>query len=76
MGLLEYSIELSPSNFDFQLCLASIYDSLGASFSFGRCVQLLGLKGVQLESMGHLLVRHAVEWADLQMIETNVNTKY
>lgn len=62
--LLEHALELSPYNFDIQMQLVKIYDSLGLSISFHQNYSGLGCKGVQLESMGFLVLRHTIDWGD------------
>ena len=66
IGLMEFAVGRSPYNFDLQLGLGSIYHQLGLGSSFSQVIKALGMKGVQLESMGYLLFRHVVDWCDLQ----------
>ena len=73
IGLLEFSLEQSPYNFDIQLQLMRIYDDLGCSGSFNSSIQYFGLKGVQLESMGYLVMRHCLDWGEVEMLEGNFN---
>lgn len=60
MALMESALEVTPYNFDIQLALALLYDKVGLSVSFQQAHANLGLKGVQLESMGFLHLRHSV----------------
>ncbi len=66
IGLMEYAMERSPYNFDIQIQLLKIYDSLGLSASFNAAMNGLNLKGVQLESMGYLQIRHVYDWAEVK----------
>jgi hypothetical protein len=45
--------------------LLKIYDLYGLSPSFIQALTNLNTKGVQLESMGYLSLRHALDWGDL-----------
>jgi hypothetical protein len=54
IGLMEYALEKSPYNFDIQVQLVKLYDQLGLSPSFLAGINILNLKGVQLESMGYV----------------------
>ena len=54
IGLLEYALLLSPYNFDIQMSLVKIYDAQGLTVNFNTAYQNLGLKGVQMESMGFI----------------------
>ena len=58
ISLNEYALKLSPYNFDIQMSQATHYDAIGMSVSFGQTLQELNLKGVQMESLGYLHVRH------------------
>jgi len=60
--LLEMAYETSCYNFDIQLALLKSFDRLGWSASFSESFENLGIKGVQLESLGYLAVRHAINW--------------
>eukprot|EP00347_Sterkiella_histriomuscorum_P023059 403336110 len=68
--LLEFALEKSPYNFDIALALLKIYDKQGLSTSFNQVVQSLGLKGVQLESMGFLVLRHAVDFRETNLFKS------
>ena len=46
IGLLEYALSLSPDNFDIQMSLLKIYDSLGISLLFKQAHESLNMKGV------------------------------
>lgn len=76
IALMEYAMELSPYNFDIQLQLALLYDKLGLSVSFKQAHDNLNLKGVQLESMGYLHLRHSVDYAAFESILKPVYVKY
>lgn len=65
IGLLEYALEKSPYNFDINLQLVKIYDRYGLSPSFQQAFSNLGIKGVQLESMGHVQLRHVLNWGEI-----------
>ena len=60
--LLERAYESSCYNFDIQLALLKSFDRLGWSASFSESFENLGIKGVQLESLGYLAVRHSINW--------------
>lgn len=70
LGMMEYSMEQSPYNFDIQLALLQLYDKRGLSISFNEALQNLGLKGVQLESMGYLLFRHVLDWCEFNQFKS------
>lgn len=76
MALLEYALELSPYNFDIQLQLVLLYDKLGLSVSFNQAHNNLNLKGVQLESMGFLQLRHTLEWGAYENVLKPIYQKY
>jgi hypothetical protein len=76
VGLLEYALTLSPDNFDIQLDLAQIYDTYGLSMSFSQAHANLGMKGVQLESMGYLQMRHCSDWGVYQSLFKPTYQKY
>ena len=76
IGLLEYALSLSPDNFDIQMSLLKIYDSLGISLLFKQAHESLNMKGVQLESLGYLNLRHSLEWGQYDSIFKPINTKY
>jgi N-acetyltransferase B complex (NatB) non catalytic subunit len=65
IGLMEYAMERSPYNFDISLQLLKLYDRLGLSPSFQQALSNLNLKGVQLESLGYLQFRHALDWGEI-----------
>lgn len=54
IGLLEYALQQSPDNFDIQMSLVRLFDSCGLPVSFKTTHDGLGLKGVQMESMGFI----------------------
>ena len=60
--LLELAYESSGYNFDMQLSLMRSFERLGASSSFNESYSELGIKGVQLETLGFLWVRFAMHW--------------
>lgn len=62
VSLLELAYESSGYNFDMQLSLLRSFDRLGASSSYSESYNDLGIKGVQLETLGFLWVRHAMRW--------------
>ena len=62
VSLLELAYESSGYNFDMQLSLMRSFDRLGACSSFSESYNDLGIKGVQLETLGFLWVRHAMRW--------------
>ena len=70
IGVLEFALDKSPYNFDIQLGLAKIYDSQGWSTSFNHHFNGLGLKAVQLESLGYLLLRHAVDFGEVSQMRS------
>ena len=67
---MEYALERSPYNFDIQLRLLKVYDSLKLSPSFNQAMSNLNLKGVQLESMGYIHVRHVVETGEIALFKS------
>lgn len=69
MGILEYALSISPYNFDIQMQLLKLYDSLGLSISLKQAFGSLNPKGVQLESMGYIVYRHAIDWGDYKLME-------
>ncbi len=66
---MEFALEKSPYNFDIQVQLVKLYDQLGLSPSFLAGMNSLNLKGVQLESMGYVQMRHIIDWADIQQFK-------
>ena len=44
------------------MALTKSYDKHGQSISFKQAEENLGLKGVQLEALGFLQLRHCLEW--------------
>ena len=76
IGILEYALSLSPDNFDIQMALLKIYDSLGISLLFKQAHENLNMKGVQLESLGYLNFRHSIEWGQVEGIFKPINAKY
>ena len=70
IGVLEFALEKSPYNFDIQLSLVKIYDSHGWSTSFNHHFNGLGLKAVQLESLGYYLLRHAVDFGEVSQMRS------
>ena len=76
IGILEYALSLSPDNFDIQMALLKIYDSLGISLLFKQAHENLNMKGVQLESLGYLNFRHSIEWGQVEGIFKPINVKY
>ena len=76
IGLLEFSLEQSPYNYDIQLALLRLYDSFGSSVSFSFGLANLTLKGVQLESLGHLYLRHSLDFANTDLFEQKLAPKY
>lgn len=68
ISLNEYALRLSPYNFDIQMFQANLFDSLGMSVSFSQALTELNLKGVQLESLGYLHVRHTLKHGTFESI--------
>ena len=58
------------------MALVRIYDSHGLSLLFKSAHENLGLKGVQLESLGFLHFRHSIEWGAIDSVFKPVNGKY
>jgi hypothetical protein len=50
--------------------LLKLYDGLGLSPSFNQALVNLNLKGVQLESMGFLHLRHILENGELSLFKS------
>ncbi|CDW74130.1 UNKNOWN [Stylonychia lemnae] len=70
IAILEYALEISPYNFDISLALLKIYDTYGLSTSFNQIFQSLGVKGVQLESLGFLALRHSIDWQEQNIFKS------
>ena len=58
------------------MALLKIYDSNGLSVMFKSAHENLGIKGVQLESMGFLHLRHSFEWGAFESVSRSIITKY
>ena len=58
------------------MALVKLYDSHGLSLLFKSAHENLGLKGVQLESLGFLHLRHSLEWGSMESVFKPINTKY
>mmetsp|Transcript_8641 Transcript_8641/g.14628 ORF Transcript_8641/g.14628 Transcript_8641/m.14628 type:complete len:524 (+) Transcript_8641:690-2261(+) len=58
--LLELAFEQSNYNFDIQLALMKSFERVGACTSYSESYDNLGIKGVQLESLGFLSLRHSL----------------
>lgn len=52
--VLEYALEKSPSNHQFKVLLIKLYNILGISKGAHNIYELLDVKHVQLDSLGHL----------------------
>ena len=50
------------------MALTLLYDKCGLSISFKEAEENLGLKGVQLETLGFLQLRHCLEWGTYENI--------
>ena len=74
--LLEMAYETSCYNFDIQLALLKSFDRLGWSASFSESFENLGIKGVQLESLGYLAVRHAINWLQFPQLAQLLRKQY
>lgn len=72
---LELVYEQSSYNFDIQLLILKSFDRLGFSASFSEVYDTLGLKGVQLESLGYLLARNSIKWVQFTL-QSQHNPKY
>jgi len=73
--LLELAYEHSNYNFDLQVSLMKSFDALGLSVSFSESYESLGIKGVQLETLGYLWVSHSMKWLNFSQFN-NVHNKY
>lgn len=60
--ILEEAYSKSPYNFDIQLQLMRSFERLGINASYYESYAELGIKGVQLETLGFLWTRHAMNW--------------
>lgn len=61
------------------MALTHLYDKHGLSISFKQAEENLGLKGVQLETLGFLQFRHCLEWGTFESnfkLRYNKYTKY
>ena len=68
--------ETSCYNFDIQLALLRSFDRLGWSASFSESFENLGIKGVQLESLGYLAVKHAINWLQFPQLTQLLRKQY
>ena len=69
--LLELAYEHSNYNFDIQISLLKSYDYLGLSVSYGEAFENLGIKGVQLETLGYLRTNHPIKWLNYSQFATS-----
>jgi len=76
VSLNQLALQLSPYNFDIVMWQCKLYDQLHMSVSFVQAHQDLGLKGVQLESLGYLQLRHTLHNASYDSMLKPVLTKY
>lgn len=65
--LMEIAYEFSNYNFDIQLQILKSFDRLGLSASYSEAYESLGIKGVQLESLGYLLARNSINWVQFNL---------
>ena len=68
VSLNEHALHLSPYNFDINMHTLKLYDKLGMSVSYQSAHQDLGLKGVQLESLGYLMVGHTLRFGSYDSV--------
>ena len=71
--LLELAYEHSNYNFDMQISLMKSYDQLGLSVSYAEAFETLGIKGVQLETLGYLRTHHPMKWLNYSQFTTSHN---
>ena len=59
--LCQYALKQSPYNFDISLRILNIASKMNLSDWFIRTYKELGLKGIQLESMGYTYLKFSIE---------------
>lgn len=72
----ELALQLSPYNFDIAMHQALLYDRLGMSVSFVATHIDLGIKSVQMESLGFLQLRHTLKYASYESLLKPVMVKF
>lgn len=48
------------------------YDRLGITISYSESYENLGIKGVQLETLGYLWVQHSIKWVNFQQFNATM----
>ena len=69
-------MQASPYNFDLNMSQCSSFDKLGMSLSYQSAHNDLGLKGIQNESLGYLMLSHTLAHGTYDSILKPVFTKY
>ena len=58
------------------MALVKLYDSHGLSVLYKSAHDSLNLKGVQLESLGFMNVRHSLEWGAFESVFKPIYSRY